>query len=348
MASFLSTLFSGGAEKEAADKNRALLAQYGTSGNAALDTGLNQSTGAVNTGAAQAGSYLDKNTGLYSGLKGAGTGYLDSGLQSGLGALGQAGEAYAPLSALAGKYGAGTDLYMNSLGVNGAAGNQAAVDAFQAGPGYEFTKNQGLDAINRRRAASGMLGSGNADIDAITYGTGLANQTYGDWQKNLAGLINPELQATSGAATGQAGVYKDMAALYGADTAARLGLEQAVTTGQAGVNSAQAANQLALGNSLAGLYSGDATNRVGLQGNIASGGMSANNTQAAGEAAGAKNLLGFGQAVASAAMGMPGLGGGGGGGSAPATGGNTGFNWGATPIGSAYKSLSSLFGGGTA
>jgi hypothetical protein len=34
MASFLDTLFGGGAEKEAADKNKALYSQYGTLGRA--------------------------------------------------------------------------------------------------------------------------------------------------------------------------------------------------------------------------------------------------------------------------------------------------------------------------
>jgi len=301
---FFDDLFGGGAEKRAAEKNRGLLAEYGKTGNAALDTGLSQSTGAVQGGADAAGGYLNQNTGLYQNLGQLGTGYLDSGLQKQLGALGQAGQAYEPLSALAAKYGGGTDMYLNSLGVNGAGGNQAAVDAFQAGPGYEFAQSQGLDAINRRRAASGMLGSGNADLDAIKYGTGLANQEYGNWQTKLAGLINPELSATQGAATGMAGNATNIANMYGADTAARLGLQQGVTAGQAGVNTNLANNQVALGNSLAGLYSGDATNRVGLQGNITSGGMSANNTQAAGEAAGAKNLLGLGMNLASLGTGL--------------------------------------------
>jgi hypothetical protein len=305
MAGFFDTLFGGGAEREAAEKNRALLAQYGQTGNTALDSGLTNSTGAVNTGAGNAAGLLGQNTGLYGGLRDAGQGYLNTGLQGGLTALQGAQGAYEPLSALAAKYGGGTDMYLNSLGVNGAGGNQAAVDAFQTGPGYQFGLDQGLDAINRRRANSGMLNSGNADLDAIKYGTGLANQEYGNWQTKLAGLINPELSATQGAATGVAGIGRDIAALYGADAAARVGLEQGVTAGQAGVNTNLAQNQVALGNSLAGLYSGDATNRVGLQGNITSGNMGANNTEAAGQAAGAKNLLGAGMSLAGLAAGGP-------------------------------------------
>jgi hypothetical protein len=222
---FFDTMFGGAAEAEAADKNRALYNQYGTTGQGYLDTGLTGSKDALNS----------------------------------------ARGAYAPLSALATKYGQGTDMYLNSLGLNGAAGNTAATDAFQAGPGYQFQMNQGLDAINRQRAAAGMLGSGNAGIDAMTYGQGLANQAYGGWQSNLSGLNNNALTATAGAATGQAGV----------DT------------------------------NLANLYQQDATNRIGLQGNVTSGLASANNTQAAGEAAGAKNLLGAGLSLAGMVAGGP-------------------------------------------
>jgi hypothetical protein len=305
MAGFFDTLFSGGAEREAADKNRALLAQYGQTGNTALDAGLSSSTGALNTGVGNAAGILGQNKDIYGNLLASGTNTANAGLSNQLGALGNAGAAYAPLSALASKYGGGTDMYLNSLGVNGAQGNQAAVNAFQAGPGYGFQMDQGLDAINRRRAASGMLGSGNADLDAIKYGQGLANQTYGDWQKNLGGLVNPELQAASGAATGQAGVNTNIANAYGANTAALLGLQGGVAQGQAGTNTALAGNQTALGNSLSNLYGTDASNRVALQGGITSGGMSANNTQAAGEAAGAKNLLGAGMSLASLAAGLP-------------------------------------------
>src|SRR5574343_184441 len=76
MASFLSTLFGGGAEKEAADKNRAALATYQTQGLGALDSGLASSKG-----------YLDNAGSIYSGLQD--------------------------------KYGAGTKLYLDALGVNG-------------------------------------------------------------------------------------------------------------------------------------------------------------------------------------------------------------------------------------
>ncbi|MDQ8730504.1 hypothetical protein [Bradyrhizobium sp. LHD-71] len=303
MASFFENLFGGGAEKEAAEKNRAALGQYNTTSLAALDAGLNRATGAVTGARDAAGNYLDRNYGLYGDLRNTGTGILNSGRTGQLNALDPALKNY---EALQSKYGAGTDLYLDSLGVRGAEGNRRAVDSFQAGPGYQFTLDQGLQALNRRRAAAGMLNSGNADVDALTYGTGLANQTYGDWQSQLAGLINPELAAASGAT----GVRNNISDVIGQDALARLGLEQAVAQGQAGVNTQRAANEIALGNSLSGLYTGDAQNRVGVAGNVVSGNMAANNLQAQGESQGARNLLNAGLNLASLAAG--GFGGGGG------------------------------------
>lgn len=212
MASFLSTLFSGGAEREAADRNRAALGQYQTQGLGYLDSGLGRSSG-----------YLDRAVG-----------------------------AYDPLASLAGDYRRGSGLYLDALGVNGAEGNTRATGAFQAGPGYEFTLGQGLDALNRRRAAGGMLNSGNADVDALKFGTGLADQTYGSWLDRLRGVDSNALSATGAAAAGQAGGY----------------------------------------GSLANLYNTDAQNRVNLAGSVTSGNMAANNLQAQGESQGARNVFG--------------------------------------------------------
>jgi hypothetical protein len=60
----------------------------------------------------------------------------------------------------------------------------------------------------------GMLASGNADQDAIKFGTGLADQTYNNWLQNLSGVSDNALSATSAAATGQANAYGTLANLY--------------------------------------------------------------------------------------------------------------------------------------
>ena len=301
----LDTLFGGQAEQDAANANQALAAQYGTTGTNLLNTGLDQSTGAVNTGAANAATALGQNTGIYGNLGQTGANTLNTGLTNQLGALGQAGQAYAPLSSFASQLAPSTQMYMNSLGLNGAQGNAAATSAFQTAPGYDFQMQQGLDAINRARANAGMLNSGNTSIDAMTYGQGLANQAYSGWQSQLQGLINPQLSALGTAAAGQAGADTNMATAYGTNAAANTALQGTVAAGQAGTNTALAQNQANLGNSLAGLYSGNAANQVALQGGVTSADMSANNTAAAGQAAGAKNLLSAGLGVAGLVAGGP-------------------------------------------
>ena len=85
-----------------------------------------------------------------------GLGFLDTAFGQGSDAINQGIDVYRPLAQ---KYGAATNLGMDALGVNGADGNTRATGAFQAGPGYQFALNTGLDAIDRRAASRGMLGS---------------------------------------------------------------------------------------------------------------------------------------------------------------------------------------------
>lgn len=210
-------LFGGGAEKAAADRNRAELGNYQTQG----------------------------------------LGYLAGGYNTAQGNLTSALGAYQPLADLAYQQGQGSKLYLDALGVNGPDGTTRAQSAFTTSPGYQFNLDQGLAAINRRRAAGGMLNSGNADADAIKFGSGLASGEYNNWMTGLSGLNSNAISATGAAANGQAGVY----------------------------------------GSLANLGQQNATNQVNLLGNVTSGMMSANNQQAAGEAAGAKNLLGLGTSI---------------------------------------------------
>lgn len=193
MASFFSTLFGGGAEKEAADRDRALLTDYLGKGTSALDTGYDRSKSALDT-------------------------------------------AYGSLSGLAGKYGAGTSLYLDALGVNGADAARTAQQSFVNNPGNDAAITAGLDAINRRRAAAGMTNSGNADLDALTFGQNLQNQQYGSWLDRLGGFVSPELSAT----TGGAGVQQSLSDLSQSDAANRVGLYGNYTSGNVAANNMQA------------------------------------------------------------------------------------------------------------
>jgi hypothetical protein len=223
MAGFFDTLFGGGAQEEAAAKNAQALKDYSGTANAALGTGYN--TGVSN-------------------------------LTSAVGA-------YDPLSTLGQKYAPATMMYLNTLGVNGPQGNADATAAFQNNPGYTGAVNAGLDVLNRRRDIQGMGNSGNADIDALTFGQNLQNQQYQNWQTQLAGAGQTGAGLIGQAAQGQAAGYGSLANLgyqYGTD-------------------------------------------QSGIAGNIASGTVADNNMVAAGQAAGAKNLLGAGLSLATLGLG---------------------------------------------
>ena len=87
---------------------------------------------------------------------------------------------------------AGANLYADALGINGAGGNARATGAFQAGPGYGFAMDQGLQALQRSAAAGGMLASGNTLTAATQYGQGLANQEYGNWLGRLSPYVGEQ------------------------------------------------------------------------------------------------------------------------------------------------------------
>lgn len=165
-----------------------------------------------------------ENTARLNALKLEGLGYLDAGKTGALDSYTNAGAYYAPLAA---KYGRGSDLYLDSLGVNGPEGNARATSAFQASPGYDFTVNQALDALDRRAASRGMLASGNTTLDTLGTVTGLAQQDYNNWRNSLAGLVSPEFSATSGAA----GYEAAKAPVYTNDAAQRVALSSGVTSG---------------------------------------------------------------------------------------------------------------------
>jgi len=86
----------------------------------------------------------------------------------------------------------------NALGLNGAAGNQAAVAAFQNNPGYQFQLQQGINDVLANQARTGQLASGATNLDIDKYSQGLANQGWNQYIQNLQPYLNQENQAASG------------------------------------------------------------------------------------------------------------------------------------------------------
>ena len=233
MAGFFDTLFGGGAEREAADKNRALTTQYGTDAQNYLKTGYDTGTTAINQGVG----------------------------------------AYSPLATLGQKYGGATDMYLNALGLNGAQGSQAASSAFTNNPGYTGAVNAGLDIINRRRASQSMDASGNADQDAQTFGQNLQNTQYNNWLTNLAGAGQTGVNATGTAAAGQAGQYDALANLAQQNAQSQTGVIGNQLSSNVNSNNLEAAGQAAGAKNLLGAGLSLASLAMGGVGGGALGGL---------------------------------------------------------------------------
>jgi hypothetical protein len=93
------------------------------------------------------------------------------------------------------------------LGLNGPDAAAAARDRFQTSPGYQWSFDQGLRAVDAGKAAEGMLRSGAAIKAEQTFGTGLADQEFTTYYNRLFDLS----KLGEGAAAGQAGFSQNTA-----------------------------------------------------------------------------------------------------------------------------------------
>ena len=74
---------------------------------------------------------------------------------------------------------------------------QDAFAKFQADPGYQFSFDQGQQAIDRSAAARGILNSGATAKALDRFGTGLADQEYGNYFARLQSLAGVGQTATN-------------------------------------------------------------------------------------------------------------------------------------------------------
>lgn len=179
----------------------------------------------------------EKNAQFWQANQASGNAALSNALTQGTGALNQAGDFY---KALSGKYGAGTNLYLDALGVNGPEAAAAAKSSFTTTPGYDFTRDEALKAVERSAAGRGILNSGNTLTALQDRASNLANQEYTNWLSALGGLISPEVTGVSG----QAGAQTALAGLYADDAKNRINLGNTTTTGQTNANNQSANAQL--------------------------------------------------------------------------------------------------------
>lgn len=281
-------IFTGQPAKDAAAANQGVLQFVDQRGRDDITGAAGDASNYLNAGYGQGRRDLD--FGYTTGV-----GNVNTGADA---ALGYLGGAAGSLGGLASKYGAASSLGLNALGVNGQQGADAARAAFMNSPAYQFNLQQGLDAINRRRAAGGMLDSGNADRDAQKFGAGLASNEYNNWLSSLLGFTNPELTAAGGAAN--------------------IARSQAQTEGTRGDMLAQLAqrygqnvqqNDVGLGAGLAGLTTDAARQRTGLDTALAGPYTQQNTNAAQAQLQGSQNLWGLGLNAAKLAAGSPSFGG---------------------------------------
>lgn len=168
------------------------------------------------------------------------------------------GNSFAPYATAGG---GAIDRLMSGLGIGG--GDPAAFTAaYRALPGYQAGLDMGIDAINRRRAAGGMLNSGNADRDAQVFGSDYEDQRVGSYMDRLMGLAGMGQNAT-----GQqvATTAQGLTGQLGADQTAFGGqMQGAQTIGQgmiAGANAEAAGMQNIL--NVAGYLGGQAISAFG-------------------------------------------------------------------------------------
>ena len=81
---------------------------------------------------------------------------------------------------------------MNTMYGNALSNLIGTPGSFSGTPGYQFARDQGLQATER--ANSAQRGSGNVLAALLDRGTGMANQNYMDYAKLLGGLTGQEQQ----------------------------------------------------------------------------------------------------------------------------------------------------------
>jgi hypothetical protein len=238
MAGIFDTMFGGGAEREAADRNRAITAKYGTDAQ----------------------------------------GYLTSGYETGTQNLDKAVGAYAPLSDIGAKYGKAGDLYLDSLGVNGPEGNARATGAFQTTAGYDIAQRDALEAIARRRSIGGMYNSGNTDQDTADWVTkNLYGTQYAPWQAGLQTAGATGVNATGAAAAGTAAGYGSLANLASTYAGSQAGVAGNVASGDVSASNLQAQGEASGAKNLLGAGLGLATLAAGGAGGLGGIGSSLGN-----------------------------------------------------------------------
>jgi hypothetical protein len=150
----------------------------------------------------------------------------------------------------AGMLGSNLGTFTTPFGAPAGSGPGGQVDAaslqkfLEGTPGYQFTKQQGLESTTNNFTAQGLGGSGAEGKGLINYSEGLASTTY---QQQLDNYLK-QLQQQYGMLSGATGIGTQAAsALAGVGTTTGQGIAQSLT----GAGAAQAGANVASGNAIA-------------------------------------------------------------------------------------------------
>lgn len=101
------------------------------------------------------------------------------------------------------------------LGLNGQDSANAAMSTFQASPGYQYSVDQGLKAVDAGAASKGLLRSGATLKAEQTLGNNLANEDFGNYVSRLNSLSNYGITAAGGQASTDTSAAGQQASIYG-------------------------------------------------------------------------------------------------------------------------------------
>jgi len=163
------------------------------------------------------------------------------------------------LNPIVGQTGAGAGLYADLTGANGPEGQARARAAFQTDPGYQFTRDEALQATQRATGTGGMQGSGNVLTALQDRAAGLASQQYGNWASRLAPYVGQNIGAAGALAGVDVGLGQNLNTSFGNqgnlafNTQAGIGAAQAAgTLGEAQAEQSAMGSVLNLGSRLLG------------------------------------------------------------------------------------------------
>lgn len=186
-----------------------------------------------------------QNAQLWQQAQNAGRADIGSGVAKSEAALGNVGNVWSDFgNAMSGRYAPAVDLYQGALGVRGPEAAAAARKAFTTSPGYDWAREQALNATERAGYGRGMGFSGNTLQALQDRGVQLANQEWGNYLDRLGGFVQPEYNAALASAAGRAGAYGALPAIYTGAAGQQVGLGQRTAEGIAGANTATANAEL--------------------------------------------------------------------------------------------------------